>query len=70
MSETLLSLKEVAEPTEWPRLMTRKDAARYMGRSLRKFDRVKHLFRKKDADGLIRYDRALMDRHIDLLDAA
>lgn len=52
------------------RLMNRKQAAIYMGRSLRMFDRIKHLFRKKDADGLIRYDRVLMDRYVDLMDAA
>lgn len=56
--------------TEWPRLMYRKDAARYMGKSLRKFDEVKHLYRVVDDDGLVRYDRVLMDRHIDLLNVA
>ena len=55
---------------DWPRLMLRKEAARYMGRSLRKFDEVKHLYRVVDDDGLVRYDRVLMDRHIDLLNAA
>lgn len=47
------------------RLFNRKQAALYMGRSLRKFDEIKHLFRT-DEDGLIRYDRELMDRYIDL----
>lgn len=40
-----------------------------MGRSLRKFDEVKHLFRVED-NGLVRYDRVLIDRHIDLSHAA
>lgn len=53
-----------------PRLLNRKNAAAYMGRSLRKFDAIKHLFRVVDADGLVRYDRVLMDRHIDLSHAA
>ena len=52
-----------------PRLMKRKDAARYMGRSLRKFDEIKHLFRVT-VDGMVLYDRILMDRHIDLSHAA
>ena len=53
------------------RLLNRKDAARYMGISLRKFDEIKHLFRANAIDGrLIRYDRTLMDRHIDLSHAA
>lgn len=52
------------------RLFNRKEAAKYMGRSLRKFDEIKHLFRVVDDDGLVRYDRVLMDRHIDLSHAA
>jgi hypothetical protein len=62
----------VAHPPEavlTPRLMNRKQAAQYMGRSLRKFDEIKHLFRTTD-NGLVRYDRVLMDRHIDLSHAA
>lgn len=52
------------------RLMTRKQAALYMGRSLRKFDEIKHLFRIVETDGTIRFDRQLMDRYIDLSHAA
>lgn len=52
-----------------PRLMNRKEAARYMGLSYRKFDNIKHLFRVL-VDEVIRYDRVLMDRHIDLSHAA
>lgn len=55
--------------TDWPRQMLRKEAARYMGRSLRKFDEVKHLFRT-DEDGFVRYDRELIDRYITLSRAA
>lgn len=69
MSDSLLSLKEVAEPNIMPRLMTRKQAAVYIGLSLRKFDEIKHLFRVV-VDGVVRYDRVLMDRHIDLSHAA
>lgn len=47
------------------RLFNRKEAAKYMGLSLRKFDEIKHLFRVV-VDGVVRYDRVLMDRHIDL----
>lgn len=52
------------------RLFNRREAAEYMGRSLRKFDQVKHLYRVVDDDGLVRYDRVLIDRHIDLLSNA
>lgn len=51
------------------RLFNRREGAAYMGRSLRKFDEIKHLFRVED-NGLTRYDRVLMDRHIDLSHAA
>lgn len=51
------------------RLMTRKQAALYMGLCVRKFDEIKHLFRVI-IDGVIRYDRVLMDRYIDLSHAA
>ena len=51
------------------RLFNRKDAARYMGLSFRRFDRVKHLFRV-EIDGVVRYDRELMDLHISLSRAA
>lgn len=51
------------------RLFNRKEAAKYMGLSLRKFDRVKHLYRVV-VDGVVRYDRVLMDRRIDLSRAA
>lgn len=60
----------MAELKEWPRMLFRYQAARYMGKSLRKFDEVKHLYRVKDIDGLVRYDRVLIDRHIDLLSHA
>ena len=48
-----------------PRLMNRKEAARYMCRCVKTFDRIKHLFQVED-DGFIRYDRVLMDRYIAL----
>jgi hypothetical protein len=48
-----------------PRLMTRKAAAQYMGRCVKTFDHIRHLFVVEDS-GLIRYDRELMDRYIDL----
>lgn len=51
--------------------MLRKEAARYMGLSLRKFDEIKHLFRRGLIEGtLLRYDKVLIDRYIDLSDAA
>lgn len=43
-----------------PRLLNRKDAARYLGRSLRKFDEIKYRFRVVE-NGMVRYDRELMD---------
>lgn len=52
-----------------PRLLNRKNAAAYMGLSLRKFDEMKHLFRV-EVLGVSRYDRVLMDRHIELSHAA
>lgn len=48
-----------------PRLLNRKDAATYLGRSLRKFDQIKHRFRVVE-DGMIRYDRELMDPYATL----
>lgn len=51
------------------RLFNRREGALYMGLSLRKFDEIKHLFRVV-VDGVVRYDRSLMDRHIDLNHAA
>lgn len=48
-----------------PRLMTRKDAAEYMGVCVKTFDEIRHLF-AVDVVGNTRYDRLLMDRHIDL----
>lgn len=59
----------MADEKVWPRLMYRYQAAEYMGLSLRKFDEIKHLFRVAFL-GVIRYDKALMDRHIDLSHAA
>lgn len=47
------------------RLMTRRAAAQYMGRCVKTFDRIRHLFETED-DGLIRYDKALMDTYIAL----
>lgn len=47
-------------------MLKRYQAAEYMGKSLRKFDEVKHLYRVVDDDGLVRYDRVLIDFHIDL----
>lgn len=52
-----------------PRLLRRKDAAPYMGRSLRKFDKIKRKYRVV-VDGMVLYDRVLMDRDIDLSHAA
>lgn len=60
----------MAAEREWPRMLKRYQAAEYMGKSLRKFDEVKHLYRVVDDDGLVRYDRVLIDRHIDLLSHA
>jgi hypothetical protein len=48
------------------RLFNRKEAAVYMGRSLRKFDEIKHLFKVAEPDGTIRYDRELIDRYVTL----
>lgn len=45
--------------------MTRRAAAQYMGRCVKTFDRIRHLFETED-DGLIRYDKALMDTYIAL----
>lgn len=59
-----MSVEENAgEP--WPRAMKRKTGARYMDLSLRKFDEIKHLFRVV-INGVVRYDRELMDLHISL----
>lgn len=63
-----LQLIAVTESVE-PRLMKRKDAARYMGMSFRKFDQIKHRF-KVVVNGMIFYDKVLMDRQIDLSKAA
>lgn len=48
-----------------PRLMNRKNASQYMGRCVKTFDKIRHLFQVEE-DGLIRYDRVLMDRYIAL----
>lgn len=48
-----------------PRLLNRKEAAAYMGRCVKTFDRIRHLFETEE-DGLVRYDVALMDRYISL----
>lgn len=48
------------------RLLNRKDAAAYMGRGVTAFDKIKHRYRVVGADGIVRYDRVLMDRDIDL----
>lgn len=63
-----MRLVEVAASSE-PRLMKRKDAARYMGMSFRKFDEIKHAY-KVMVNGMIFYDKLLMDRHIDVSHAA
>lgn len=49
--------------------MTRKMAAQYMGRCPATFDKIRHKFVVAE-DGLVRYDRVLMDRYIDLQHAA
>lgn len=49
-----------------PRLLRRKDAAPYMGRSLRKFDQIAHLFHVVVIDGMKHYDRLDLDRLIEL----
>lgn len=59
----------MSSPQEAPRLLNRKNAAAYMGLSLRKFDEMKHLFRV-EVLGVVRYDRVFMDRHIELSHAA
>ncbi|HJQ53478.1 MAG TPA: hypothetical protein VJ825_06510 [Gemmatimonadaceae bacterium] len=48
-----------------PRLFNRKNAAKYMGVSLRTFDKWRHLY-QVTLDGIVRYDRELIDRHIHL----
>lgn len=48
-----------------PRLLNRKDAAHYMGVSVRTFDKIKHLF-GVELNGVVRYDRLDIDRHIEL----
>lgn len=48
-----------------PRLLNRKNAAAYMGICVKTFDRIRHLF-AVEVEGNIRYDRELMDRHINL----
>lgn len=48
-----------------PRLLNRKDAARYMGVCVRTFDRIRHRFRV-EIDGVVRYDRVALDFFIDL----
>jgi hypothetical protein len=63
-----VKIVEVAESAA-PRLMKRKDAARYMGMSFRKFDEIKHSY-KVTVNGMIFYDRVLIDRHIDVSHAA
>lgn len=55
----------MSEREQWPRLMTRKMAARYMGRCPKTFDKIRHRFAVDD-NGLVRYDKNLMDRYIDL----
>lgn len=49
-----------------PRLLNRKDAALYMGRGTTAFDKIKHRYQVTGSDGIVRYDRVLMDRDIDL----
>lgn len=58
-----------AEMEVWPRLMYRYQAAEYMGRCPKTFDKIKHRY-AVEIDGLIRYDKVLMDRDIDLSHAA
>lgn len=52
-----------------PRMLYRYEAARYMGKSLRKFDEVKYLYRVTDDDGLVQSPPSVYDQSLRCLTA-